>query len=336
MARLSKIPHVTEDQWNSINKENKKMVEEFLLESIQLSPQTLKQYKSGLRIFFYWVKENREDKCFHEIKPKDFLIYQNHLLRFGLSSSAVRFKRASISSFNIYIETYYQEEYPLFRNFITRGIAAPVQSYNNKKEPLTLEEYDDLCAKLKKKKKWQKLAYLKFSFSSGARREEVRQLLKEVASYEQNIKEVDVRNKNGDMEKRISRYYTTHKLRAKGQGKVGKIRTFQFGEDVMESIKKWMKIRGDDNCPHLFVSRYGGEIKQVTSETFNSWCNSFESIVGRRVHPHMLRVSRASSLVNEQGVDIKSVQKLLGHNNSSTTEIYIIRDDEDASDEVFI
>ena len=318
-----KLPEVTDEQWGSINKENHTKVEEFLRESIQLSDETLKQYRSALHIFFWWVKENAEDKSFYDIKSRDYLLYQNYLSRRGLSSSAIRIKRSAISSFNGYVEVYYQDQYPNFRNFINKKILAPMQVFVNEKKPLDLDEYKSLCDKLEEMEKWQELAYLKFSFSTGARRNEVRQLLKEIVTYEPRIV--------GD-----NKIYATHDIRCKGMGKTGKIRKLQMDEDAFLAIKKWLTIRGDDDCPYVFVANQNGVVKQVSSEALNNWCGSlFTKLVGRRVHPHAIRETRATTMVMEQSKDIKVVQKLLGHLSSSTSEIYVIRKHTDDSDEAF-
>jgi integrase/recombinase XerD len=49
--------------------------------------------------------------------------------------------------------------------------------------------------------------------------------------------------------------------------------------------------------------------------------------LGRRVTPHMLRHTAATLLI-ETGVDIRFVQRLLGHSSIATTEIYTHVSDE--------
>lgn len=327
MAELIKIEDVTEDDWSQVNEENRKIVAEYIRESTQLSPQTLKQYMSGLRIYFNWVRENAENKPFYLLKSRDYLMYQNYLVRNNMSSSAIKFKRSAVSSLNNYVELYYADEYKDFRNYVTKGIATPPPSFVHEKEPLTIEEYNNLCSKLEEKELWQELAYVKFSFATGARRAEVRQLLKEITTYEPKI----ISTENGDV-----KTYLTHPLRCKGRGVLGKVRRLQFDQDAMDAILKWLSVRGDDSCHYVFALKKNGQYEQTAEATFNSWAKSyFEPIVGRRFHPHLIRETRATTMVVENGKDIKSVQSLLGHKSSTTSEIYIIRKDENDADDAF-
>lgn len=325
---MKKIEEISDDKWEKINPENKKMVEEFLRQNIQLSPETISQYASALKIYFYWIFESAENKPFHKIKSREFLQFQNWLIERGMSSSGVKLKRSSVSSFNNYVEVYYADEYPMFRNYITKGIPLPVPSAVHKKEPLTSGEYESLCLKLEEMGLYQQLAYLKFSFSSAARRAEVRQLL--ISDMENPPKEIQSNGKT-------IKVYNTSPIRCKGRGKIGKIRPLQFDDDARSSILKWLEIRGKDDCPYVFVAKHDNKYTQISKATFNSWTETyFTDIVGRRVHPHLFRSTRATILTVEQGRDIRAAQKLLGHKSSTTTESYVVRKDAEDADEAFI
>ena len=181
---------------------------------------------------------------------------------------------------------------------------------------------------MEEKELWQELAYIKLSFATGARRAEVRQLLKEIVSYDPKI----ISTENGDV-----KTYLTNPVRCKGRGIVGKVRRLQFDQEAMDAINTWLSIRGNDDCPYVFALKKAGRYEQTAEATFNSWSKSyFEPIVGRRFHPHLIRESRATTMVVENGKDIKSAQSLLGHKSSTTTEIYVIRKDEDDADDAFV
>lgn len=324
--QIEKIPEIPDTEWQTVNQKNRKLMSEFLKQSTHLSRQTIKQYESGLRIFFWYIKENCEDKFLIDIRPRDFLGFQNYLLERGMSSSGVRLKRSAVSSLNSFVETFYAEDYPNWRSFINKKIVPPPQAFVHEKEPLNLDEYKHLCDTLLEKEMYEQLAYIVFSFETGARRAEVRQLLKEVITYE---------GKTFDVNGKTITTYLTHNIRCKGKGIAGKVRRLQFGEDAMKYLKLWMEYRGDDSCPYVFTSG-SKNVKQVSEGTFNSWSDKFfEPIVGRRFHPHLLRESRATTLTVEQGKDISVSQKLLGHNSSQTTEIYVVRPDKDDSDGAF-
>lgn len=302
------------------------LVEDFLRQS-QKSDQTLKQYKSGLYIFCKFVYDELGNKPVTKLKIRDAMRYQNKLVDIGLSDSAIKFKRSVVSAFYLHIEAFWSDEYPDVRNIFTKAVPNVGNQKKKEKVPLTSAEIKKLTQHLMDTKRWQQLAYLTYTYQTGCRREESRQLKKEVVEYSKYVNPKGV-EKN---------YYMTHSIRAKGRGKTGKIRKFQFGEDAMVALQKWIEERGEDDCEYMFVSRSKetGEYKQISPDMFNAWCTQWGKFLGKKVHPHLLRSSRATNSVVEDGKDIKAVQQLLGHNSSSTTEIYIVRDDEDEIDALF-
>lgn len=331
-----KIKPVTQEEWNSINKENRDMVEEYLNELVDLSPKTLIQYTSAIKIYFRFIKENCKDVPFYEIKSRDYLKYQNMLSRIGMSSSGIAFKRSAVSAFNEWVITYYSDVYPTFHNYITKQIKRPPKAFVHDKQPLTEEELSILEKELIKQKKWQVLAYLFFTYSTGCRRNESRQLLKEVVNYEPVVKKKIIKDENGNDKEIEIKYYVTHEIRCKGSSHIGKVRKLKFDEKAMIYLKKWLEVRGEDDCPYMFVANYKG-IKQVGESTFCDWCHKIlEPIIGRRIHPHLFRESRATNLVVYQNKPIESAQALLGHNSSETTKIYIIKDTSEDADDAFI
>lgn len=173
----------------------------------------------------------------------------------------------------------------------------------------------------------QKLAYLEFSYASACRKNEARQLLKEVARYNPIVKE-----KDGN----TITFYMTHKINCKGSKRdSAKIRPLTFDEVAMNAMQKWLEVRGEDNCPYMFVTKVGGEYRKASESAFNTWTDEFSEVIGRRIHPHLIRSSKATIMSQEDGKNIKTIQKLLGHNDSSTTEIYIIRNEEDDLDDIY-
>jgi integrase len=317
---VSRLPDVTEEEWLVCDNFNRKIVEEFLKQA-HLSPQTLKQYRSALRIFCKWVHDECDNKPIHKLKTRHAMAYQNYLIEFGLSNKAVKFKRAAVSSVCGYIETFYDDDYPEFRNIYNKKVPSPGTAPKREKLPLSEEEFNSLIDTLEKRGNFDMVAYLRFSYSSGCRRAEARQLLKEVVNYEK------VKDKP---------YYATHKLRAKGRGREGKVRSLFFEDDAMDAIRKWLEVRGEDDCPYVFATKENGEYKQIGPNTFNYWCSKiFTKIVGRRVHPHLLRSTRATHLVVSGGKNIEAAQALLGHESAETTRLYVIKQGSEDLDSVF-
>lgn len=337
---MQRVEDVTEEEWGLVNPTNKNIVKEFLDYKIELSKQSKIQYISCLKIFFVWVKDNLNNKDVFEIKKKEFVRYLNWLTNRGLSESAIKVKKSIVSSFCNYIVEYYEDEYPMFRSFVTSSMKVVKTGYVHEKDPLTPDEYEKLCKDLKELGETQKLCWVMFSYRTGCRRAESRQLLKEVVDYPVIEKEIKVVDENGAEKTVSSKYYMTHTIRCKGASVIGKPRKLKFSEDVMDAIKAWLKERGEDDCPYVFVVKgRDGKVSQVGETTFNEWCSGLlTKLVGRRVHPHLFRESIATNLVVYEHKSSKVAQKLLGHESVETTDKHyvILNDDSDESDEAFI
>lgn len=333
---MQKLNHITDEQWEKVNQFNKELLDEFIEINAELSPKTIKAYYSNLRIWFVWVMENLNNKEQICIKPLDFKKYQNWLIKRGASSADVNNKRAAVSSLNNHIEVYHLDEHPTFRNFINKSIKRPPHAFVHEKQPLSKAEFADLIQELEERNEWQKIAYLKFTLCTGCRREESRQVLKDVINATPIEKHRIVALPDGTEQVETFVVYQTHAIRCKGRGETGKVRKLVFDQDVMDAFKRWIGERGEDDCPYMFVSKIGATVRQVSETTFNAWAKStFEPIIGRRFHPHLLRESRATQAVVEDGKDINSVRALLGHESAETTAIYVIREDEDNIDDLF-
>lgn len=120
---MQRINEITEHDWLKCNEYNRKILDEFLVNSTQLSVKTMKSYRSNLRIWFNYVRENLDNKAQTDIKSRDYLFFQNWLINMDHSSSDITNKRAAVSSLNNYIVLFYADVFPTFRNFIVRGMA---------------------------------------------------------------------------------------------------------------------------------------------------------------------------------------------------------------------
>jgi len=106
-------------------------------------------------------------------------------------------------------------------------------------------------------------------------------------------------------------------------GKGSKTRIVPVGRIAAAAIREWLPVRADMAAAGeraLFVGRGGTRLGQRSVQArIELWGRRRGMPV--RVHPHMLRHSFASHLLESSG-DLRAVQELLGHASLSTTQIY--------------
>jgi integrase/recombinase XerC len=106
-------------------------------------------------------------------------------------------------------------------------------------------------------------------------------------------------------------------------GKGAKSRRVPIGRKAREALRRWLQVRPQlaaENETALFVSRRGDRIHPRTVQhRLKQWALAHGA--DRNLHPHLLRHSFASHLLESSG-DLRAVQELLGHADLSTTQIY--------------
>ena len=106
-------------------------------------------------------------------------------------------------------------------------------------------------------------------------------------------------------------------------GKRNKQRVIPFGEELLATLRDYMKCRGKEvilQSEALFVTAKGqrmtsSQVREAVRKNLSKVCTL------KKRTPHVLRHTFATAMLNNKA-GIESVKKLLGHESLSTTEIY--------------
>jgi integrase/recombinase XerC len=263
-----------------------------LLYERRSSPNTAKAYRRDLaKLIEYFDRtglSNWRDLTAHDIRT---YIAARH--RSGLGGRSLQRELSAIRSFlQFLVKNQYLDDNP------AKYVKAPRSA---KKLPKTLD-HDQIAGLLNTIPasilETRDLAIWELFYSSGLR-------LAELAGLD--VQDVDL-----DQGSLIVR-----------QGKGAKSRVVPVGRCAIEAISAWLKVRDSlilRDPTALFVSNRGVRLSGRSIESrLTHW--SRKHGLREDVHPHMLRHSFASHLLQASG-DLRAVQELLGHSNISTTQIY--------------
>ena len=259
-----------------------------------VSPYTVRNYTTDLLGFFEFTKD-KEIGSLKEIDKDVLRDYLLHLMEQGVAKGSIARKLSAIRSF--------------YRYLLREGIesTSPVANTSSPKLDrrlpsfLTIEEVTQLlkAPDLATPKGQRDCALLELLYASGLRVSELVGL---------NLEQVNL---------------DTREIRVWGKG--SKERMVLMGEPAARALSAYLnqgrrQLLGDKKSGAVFLNRSG---ERLTERSMQNSLLEYANMagIGKRVHPHMLRHTFATHLL-DGGADLRVVQELLGHANLSSTQIY--------------
>lgn len=264
---------------------------DFLQYQKRLSPHTIASYRRDLDCLFGFCCQARLVR-WADVTPAHARKFVSRQHRAGLSAASIRRQLSAGRSFFRHL----LKEGAITANPF-QGIPAPrgekrlpkALSVEQSSHLLAFDETDPLACRDR--------ALFELMYSSGLR-------LSELSSLDVN---------DLDLEEAVVRV----------TGKGSRVRVLPVGRLALAAIRRWREHRSGlvkEGETALFVSQRGSRLgNRAIQQRLAAW--AARQGLETRVHPHMLRHSFASHVLESSG-DLRAVQELLGHADISTTQIY--------------
>ncbi|MDF2939592.1 MAG: xerC [Gammaproteobacteria bacterium] len=262
----------------------------YMQQQKQFSAYTCEHYQRDLdRLLSFLTAQGIESWAAVEIKHIKHWIISLH--QHGLASKSLQRMLSSTRSLYRYL---------LKQGLVKHNPALGVQAPKGPRKLPTATDVDQtqnlLNAQTSDELEVRDLAILELVYSSGLRLAELLSL---------NLGDID---------------FTENLVRVTGKG--NRTRVVPIGEQAIKAIQNWLSIRVQfvpEGELAVFVSKQGKRLSpRAVQKRFELWGKQHAS---QHLHPHMLRHSFASHLLESSG-NLRAVQELLGHSNISTTQIY--------------
>lgn len=269
-----------------MNKDNKDLVSRYLsLRANSVTERTMGAFEDDLRVFCRFLGDRRIEDVTHQ-DIDSFLEYCRVDRKNGDAALSRKY-----NTLNKFYDTMILKEYLDMTNPLNKVERIKVR--NKVRDHVTLEEYKQIIRYLEEQKDYRGLALFSLFYSSGIRVGEM---------YRLNRDDLDLENKE---------------LIVKGKGDDEKVAI--FSEEAKRYIIQYLSTRNDD-LNALFVSR---ENNRWSISGIQQYIKRTAIIAGgkKNIHPHLLRHGCAMLLLDNE-LPLDEIQKVLGHKNISTTQIY--------------
>jgi integrase/recombinase XerC len=265
---------------------------DYLVAERNVSPYTVRNYTTDLLDFLRFLGEKKVDSL--EAVDRHILRdYLSRLMERGLVKASIARKLSAIRSFYRY----------LLREKIVSVSPVASSPKLDRRLPsfLTREEVNRLieAPDLSTPQGLRDRALLELLYASGLR-------VSELASL--GLEQVNL---------------NTNEIRVWGKG--AKERVVLMGQPAARALADYLgkgrpRLLGERKSGALFLNRYG---KRLIERRVQRLLEKYALIagIGKRVHPHMLRHTFATHLL-DGGADLRVVQELLGHASLASTQIY--------------
>ena len=265
-----------------------------------ITSNTITAYKKDLNLFTYWCLNNQISLI--EVQKKDINLYIHFLKEQNLNSSSINRKLSVIKSFYDYLYQINLINFNELKTIVTQKLEKNLPKLLSEKEILHLI---DKSKEIYIENPTKNISYLRIQvileilYSTGLR---ISELLNIKINQVANIKD---------------------KLYINGKG--NKQRLVIFNKNALDLLKNWISIMIKNNKnknSYLFENIHNIKVisRQQIYKDLKKLALKTNTDV-EKLSPHSIRHSFASHMLN-RGADLRSIQKLLGHSDISTTEIY--------------
>jgi len=256
------------------------------------SPYTVRNYTDALLKFFDYVK-NKNIASLRDVNKQTLRGYLSYLMEEGFAKSSIARRLSAIRSFYRYLMREQLLEVSPAETTVSPRLDKRLPSFLTQVEVKRLIEAPDLATPQGQRDR----ALIEMLYASGLR-------VSELVS-------TDVKKLN----------LTTNEIRVWGKG--SKERVVLIGQPAANALTEYIGngrvtlLNGKTNDA-LFVNKYG---ERLPARRVQKILDKYGRVIGKKVHPHMLRHTFATHLL-DGGADLKVVQELLGHADLSSTQIY--------------
>jgi integrase/recombinase XerD len=302
--------------YEKVNKDNKDLLEDFLMELKQnkKSDGTIYQYRCDINSLFIYIYKHFDNKSILELNKRDFRNYSLYLTNdCKLSSARHNRMMSALRSLLTFAEN--EEDYEYDNN-----VSKKVKGLS--KEPvrdiffLTNDEIIRMKNELIKREEYQKATLLMLAYDSAGRKAELSQVEKNSFFYP---------NKNN-----------TNKV----IGKRRKVFSLIYFSGTKECAALWLKQRGEDDINSLWIVGDEKTKRTATKEVLYDWFMHLRKIYfeleGKKINFNVHTI-RHSALENysmgthyvckelnmENGFPVEKLRLIANHSDISTTQGYL-------------